>query len=80
MVLLGRVLCEGEVQEVYKGALLSEGSEWGACTKEGLVAWGGGHVGASTTGCASERLGKRRGLMGGVRGPTRENSHMGGQR
>jgi hypothetical protein len=27
MVLLGRALCKGEVREVYRGALLGEGSE-----------------------------------------------------
>jgi hypothetical protein len=47
-------------------------------------ACGGGremrNVGTSMAGCEGGRLGKRRGLTGGVRGPTRENSRTGGQR
>jgi hypothetical protein len=36
--------------------------------------WEKHDVGTSTSRCAGRRLGKRRGLTGGVRGPARENS------
>jgi hypothetical protein len=59
-------------------------SERGAGSKRRLSACGGGRethdVGASVARCEGERLGKWRGLTGGVRGPARENSRTGGQR
>jgi hypothetical protein len=49
-----------------------------------LGTWGGGwemlDVATSSAGCAGERLGKRRVLTSGVRGPARENSRTGGHR
>jgi hypothetical protein len=59
-------------------------SEWGAGSKRRSGACGGDRetrdVDASTAGCEGGRLGKRRVLTGGVRGPARENSRTGGQR
>jgi hypothetical protein len=47
----------------------------GGATSKGVSAWGGGQekrdVGASMVGRAGRRLGRRRWLTGGVRGPTR---------
>jgi hypothetical protein len=53
-------------------------SEWGCDFKWGSSAWGGGRekrdVGTSTVGRAGGRLGRRRGLTGGVRGQAREGT------
>jgi hypothetical protein len=73
--------CERSAEERYWARGVSE---CGAGSKKGSGTWRGGRekrdVGASTMGCAGGRLGKRRGLTCGVRGPARENSRTSGQR
>jgi hypothetical protein len=53
-------------------------SEWGAGSKRRSGVCGDGrethNMGTSMAGCEGRRLGKRRGLTGGVHGPARENS------